>query len=81
MSSTSNNAAVTGNDAVDDVMATSQSAENGTSHDTADGEIKNDVGGHGKRAVLEDDAGNIDADGAERLGVLPRLAREGDCGG
>lgn len=33
MSSTSNNAAVTGNDAVDDVMATSQSAENGTSHD------------------------------------------------
>ena len=43
MSSTSNNAAVTGNDAVDDVMATSQSAENGTSHDTADGDIKNDV--------------------------------------
>ena len=43
MSSTSNNAAVTGNDAVDDVMATSQSAENGTSHNTADGDIKNDV--------------------------------------
>ena len=39
MSSTSNNAAVTGNDAVDDVMATSQSAENGTSHDTADGAL------------------------------------------
>ena len=43
MSSTSNNAAVTGNDAVDDVMATSQSGENGTSHNTADGDIKNDV--------------------------------------
>ncbi|MCH4845743.1 MarR family winged helix-turn-helix transcriptional regulator [Bifidobacterium longum] len=43
MSSTSNNAAVTGNDAVDDVMATSQSVENGTSHNTADGDIKNDV--------------------------------------
>ena len=45
------------------------------------GEIKNDVGGHGQRAVLEDDAGNIDADGAERLGVLSRIAHEGDCGG
>ena len=45
------------------------------------GEIKNDVGGHGQRAVLEDDAGDIDADGAERLGVLSRLAHEVDSGG
>ena len=56
MSSTSNNAAVTGNDAVDDVMATSQSAENGTSHNTDDQTSQKDLAamfGMSRQAMAE----------------------------